>query len=181
MLASKSQLPVNTWLQRAVGLAAHSLALRIDREQGNRPFFWFNLETEPPSLQHDYWDFCDMSGRWVDAFILARLMTGLQIGDSEQCMKDYMLSHQRDDGLFYNEPCHTAAVIKIGNIPPGAFADMLCQSASSLAVKASGVKALSSASEMASEQASCNIASIAAAAEELSSQIQNVASLLLNV
>ena len=70
----------------------------------------------------------DMSGRWVDAFVLARLMTGLQISDSEQCMKEYMLKHQRDDGLFYNEPCQTAAVIKIGNIPAGAFADMFCQS-----------------------------------------------------
>ena len=95
-------LAVNTWLQRLVGLAAPSLAHRIDREQGNRPFFWFNLESDPPALQHDYWDFCDMSGRWVDAFILSRLMTGVQIGDSEQSMKEYMLKHQRDDGLFYN-------------------------------------------------------------------------------
>ena len=123
-----AELAVNTWLQRVVRLALPSLARRIDREQGNRPFFWFNLEATVPCLQHDYWDFCDMSGRWVDAFILGRLMTGVQIGDAEQVMKEYMLKHQREDGLFYNDPCQTAAVIKIGNIPPGAFADMLCQS-----------------------------------------------------
>jgi hypothetical protein len=46
--------PVNVWLQDCVRLAASSLCYRIDRQHGNRPYFWFDLQTSPPSLQHDY-------------------------------------------------------------------------------------------------------------------------------
>lgn len=120
-------LPVNTWLQRAVRLAAESIDARIDRDNGDRPYFWYDLTTDPPRLVHDYWDFCDMSGRWVDALILCRLMTGFSPGDAEQRLKAFMLSRQKDDGLFYNAPCKSEAIIKIGEVPAGAFADMFCQ------------------------------------------------------
>lgn len=101
---SKPEYPVNTWLQDAVRLAADNISSRIDREAGNRPWFWVDLKADPPCLVHDYWDFCDMSGRWADALILARLMLGPREDDAEQVLKAFVLDRQRPDGFFYNEP-----------------------------------------------------------------------------
>jgi len=119
--------PVNTWLQDAVRLAAGNLSARIDRAAGNRPWFWVDLKSDPPRLVHDYWDFCDMSGRWTDALILARLMLGPRDDDAERLLKDYVLARQGADGFFYNDSDESKAIIAIGEVPPGRFADMFCQ------------------------------------------------------
>ena len=121
-------LPVNTWLQDAVELAVENIGHRLDTTQGDRPFFWFDLKSSPPALRHDYWDFCDMSGRWTNAVMLARLMTGLQKPELERRLKEYLLARQGDDGLFYNQAGDTEAFIVIGEVPKGDFADMFCQS-----------------------------------------------------
>ena len=120
-------LPVNTWLQDAVDLAVGNISHRLDPTEGDRPFFWFDLQSKPPALRHDYWDFCDMSGRWTNAVMLARLMTGLQKPELERRLKEYLLARQGDDGLFYNQSCSTEAFIVIGEVPEGDFADMFCQ------------------------------------------------------
>ena len=119
--------PVNTWLQDAVQMAADNIAVRIDRTAGNRPWFWVDLKSDPPKLVHDYWDFCDMSGRWTDAMILARLMLGQRDDDTEAILKDFVRGRQGEDGFFYNEPAQSEAIIAIGTVPPGRFADMFCQ------------------------------------------------------
>ena len=120
-------LPVNTWLQDAVELAVGNIGHRLDATEGDRPFFWFDLASRPPALRHDYWDFCDMSGRWTNAVMLARLMTGAAKPELERRLKTYMLAQQGDDGLFYNQSCDTEAFIVIGDVPEGDFADMFCQ------------------------------------------------------
>jgi len=124
---SRPEYPVNTWLQDAVDLAAENIGHRLDTDRGDRPWFWFDLKSDPPRLVHDYWDFCDMSGRWTNAVMLARLMTGRERPELEQRLKDYMLARQGPDGLFYNEPAESKAIIAIGEVPEGVFADMFCQ------------------------------------------------------
>ena len=124
---NEAAYPVNTWLQDAVGMAADNLAARIDRKDGNRPWFWVDLKSDPPKLVHDYWDFCDMSGRWTDAMILERLMLGPRDDDTEQILKDFVRGRQGADGFFYNEPAQSEAIIAIGEVPLGRFADMFCQ------------------------------------------------------
>ena len=124
---SDAELPVNTWVQTAVKLACDSIAARLDREQGDRPYFWYDLASHPPRLAHDYWDFCDMSGRWTDAMVLSRLMLGPRADDTEQRLKAYLLARQGDDGLFYNDAAGSKAFVAIGHVPEGRFADMFCQ------------------------------------------------------
>jgi hypothetical protein len=118
---------VNTWLQEAVELAVENISHRLDAEQGDRPWFWFDLEADPPCLRHDYWDFCDMAGRWTNAVMLVRQMTGFEKPGLEERLKNYMLARQGRDGLFYNEPGDSKAFIVIGEVPDGRFADMFCQ------------------------------------------------------
>ena len=68
--------PATMFWQDAAVLAMEAVAARIDHGRGGQPWFWLNLTTDPPRLEHQSWDYCDMSGRWMDALIRGRLMTG---------------------------------------------------------------------------------------------------------
>ena len=67
------------------------------------------------------------TGRWTDAVILARLMLGPRDDDTEAILKDFVRGRQGADGFFYNESAQSEAIIAIGKVPPGRFADMFCQ------------------------------------------------------
>lgn len=72
---SADQRPATYFLQEAVDRGFAALEARLDRAQDYRPFFWLGLSPEP-GLAHQKWDFGDMCGRYVDAFILGRQVTG---------------------------------------------------------------------------------------------------------
>ncbi|MHB0998616.1 MAG: hypothetical protein ACYC27_05160 [Armatimonadota bacterium] len=67
--------PSTYFLQEAIDRGLAAIDARLDREQGNRPFFMIELSPEP-CLTHDIWDLGDMCSRYVDAFILGRQVTG---------------------------------------------------------------------------------------------------------
>jgi len=101
--------------------AMTAIGHRIDRNRDDQPFFWTDLQTVPPKLAHQSWDYCDMSGRWVDALIRGRLMTGSnEFVDIENRLKKFLISRAGEDGLFYND-----AVEDFGSVYG---ADMFCQS-----------------------------------------------------
>lgn len=69
------QRPKTYFLQEAIDRGLAAIAARLDPEQDNLPFFWLNLFPEP-YLEHRFWDWGDMGGRYVDAYILGRQVTG---------------------------------------------------------------------------------------------------------
>ena len=111
---------MSLWQESAFD-AMTAIGHRIDRERGGQPYFWTDLISKPPQLKHQSWDYCDMSGRWIDALIRGRLMTGSSLHlEDEEILKKFMLSRAGEDGLFYNE-----AKPEYGSTYA---ADMFCQS-----------------------------------------------------
>ena len=112
--------PNTYFIQEAVDLALDNIAHRLDRNMGYQPYFWIDLESDPPEAQHSSWDYCDMAGRYVDAFILARQVTGNQAYfKEEESLREFLLSMCNDsDGLFYNQDAPWSSY----------HADMFCQS-----------------------------------------------------
>ncbi len=47
-----------------------------DRDARFQPYFISNLEADPPYREHNEWDFGDVTGRFLEAIALIRLMTG---------------------------------------------------------------------------------------------------------
>jgi hypothetical protein len=85
-------------------MAMRAIAHRVDATRGGQPYFWLNLTADPPRLEHQSWDYCDMSGRWVDGLLLARLMTGSdEWAVTEEMLRRFLLARANPgDGLFYN-------------------------------------------------------------------------------
>jgi hypothetical protein len=96
--------PATYFWQEAAMSAMSAIAARVDHNRGGQPYFWLNLKTDPPRLEHQSWDYCDMSGRWVDGLLLGRLMTGAQQFEAvEQTLRSFLLTRANPrDGLFYN-------------------------------------------------------------------------------
>ena len=74
----------------------------IDRRTGC-PFIWTYLLTDPPKLAHDGWDTVEDVGRFIEALVLLRLMTGSDAGlATELALRDRLVAQQNpDDGLIY--------------------------------------------------------------------------------
>ncbi|HZS90643.1 MAG TPA: hypothetical protein VFE42_24510 [Chloroflexota bacterium] len=96
--------PSTYFWQDAALLAMQAISHRVDDDRGGQPYFWLNLKADPPRLEHQSWDYCDMSGRWVDGLLLGRLMTGAQdYAAVEQTLRTFLLARANPrDGLFYN-------------------------------------------------------------------------------
>jgi hypothetical protein len=99
-----TERPATYFWQEAAMSAMQAIAARVDHDLGGQPYFWLNLKANPPRLEHQSWDYCDMSGRWVDGLLLGRLMTGTrQFEAVEQALRSFLLTRaNRRDGLFYN-------------------------------------------------------------------------------
>ena len=67
-------MPVNTSIYYAAELASKSLLRRLDRNVSFRPFFHLMVKDGIMRPDHASWDCADMSGRFVDAWILMRQM-----------------------------------------------------------------------------------------------------------
>ena len=119
-MVEKRMKPDTYFIQEAVDLALDNIAHRLDPKLGYQPYFLVDLRSDPPEAKHSSWDYCDMAGRYVDAFILARQVTGNQAYlKEEEKLREFLLSMGSDeDGLFYNQEAPWSSH----------EADMFCQS-----------------------------------------------------
>ena len=88
-------------LQRRAELAINAMTQCLDPKLDYRQYFYVVYE-DPPKMHHDFWDFGDGSGRFVDGLALARLMTGSRKDlEIDAKVRDFMLSLIGQDGLTW--------------------------------------------------------------------------------
>jgi hypothetical protein len=111
-------VPQTASLQEACSLAFENIVARLDRERDYQPYF--RVELGPPARAvHDSWDYCDMAGRYVEAFVLIRQLIGLSAEEEEAGLRRFLLRMANpQDGLFYNQESEHSQYV----------ADMFCQS-----------------------------------------------------
>jgi len=83
-------------------LALQNMLARLDPALDEQPYFQLDWGSNPPEARHASWDYCDMAGRYVDALILIRQMTGNRTGlDVEVRLRTFLLARANtQDGLF---------------------------------------------------------------------------------
>jgi len=86
-------------------LALNHLTRNVDEKRSYLPYFRTVLLSDPPEARHENWDYGDLSGRYVDAIILARQMTGDdRNADVEAGMRELLLAtFSEEDGLTYRQ------------------------------------------------------------------------------
>ncbi|MFH1007432.1 MAG: hypothetical protein V1800_08025 [Candidatus Latescibacterota bacterium] len=101
-MAGYDALPDTLDLTDRAKLMQNYLIRNPDAEQNYRPYFSGSLGTEPASYSHSEWDFGDAAGRFVEGFILNRLMVGDREGEEvEEGVRGFLFSLFREDGLSY--------------------------------------------------------------------------------
>lgn len=89
-LSIDNSRPETYFLQEAVDRGLTAIANRLDRTQNFRPFFEIQLNPTP-FLEHSIWDLGDMCGRFTDAYILGRQMTGFdQFREEEKALRQLL-------------------------------------------------------------------------------------------
>jgi hypothetical protein len=98
------QQPATYFLQEAAELALQNILARLDPALDEQPYFQLDWGSDPPEARHASWDYCDMAGRYVDALILMRQMTGNRTGlVVEERLRSFLLARANpQDGLFYD-------------------------------------------------------------------------------
>jgi hypothetical protein len=98
-------LPATLDLRIPLRLAISCIVNRMDPDENYRPWFAVDVKNGVPTkLRHDVWDFGDMSGRFLEALILARNMieptaTMLQ---AEVRIRNFLGSLMSSNGLVMN-------------------------------------------------------------------------------
>jgi len=84
-------------------LSLNHLTRNLDPKLNYEPYFWTMFDSDPVEARHDFPDFGDITGRYLDALILMRRMTGSETGElEEQKLKELLLSYfSEGDGLNY--------------------------------------------------------------------------------
>ena len=102
-MKEKSMAPDTLLLEERARLSLNYLTRNLDRKFGYLPYFWTILEDRPIEARHDFPDFGDITGRFVDALILIRNMLGTKDGEYEENkLKKLLLSYfSEGDGLSY--------------------------------------------------------------------------------
>jgi hypothetical protein len=102
LVSRPRQVPDTYEIQDAVRLASSSMLARMDLQRGGQPFFRVYPFAVPPRAEHEKWDDGDMTGRYVEALILARRMTGLPMDPREAILRSYLSGlFDEKDGLAY--------------------------------------------------------------------------------
>lgn len=97
-----ADVPETYFVQDAARLAAQSILARMDLQRGGQPFFRIYPFADPPRAEHEKWDDGDMTGRYVEALILCRRLTGLPMDYRETLLRGYLASlFDPKDGLCY--------------------------------------------------------------------------------
>ena len=95
-------IPDTYELQDAARLAGLSMLARLDVTRGGQPFFRIYPFAMPPRAEHEKWDDADMTGRYVEALILSRRITGAPLDRRELLLRSYFLGlFDFADGLCY--------------------------------------------------------------------------------
>ena len=81
----------------------HFLSHNVDRRRNCLPFFLTLFKDDPAEARHDWPDFGDLTARYVEAFHMARQMTGSDEGlDVQRALEDSLFSYfSEGDGLNY--------------------------------------------------------------------------------
>lgn len=84
-------------------LAIRHMTANVDRKLNYTPYFYLHMTSDPPGCSHEPWDWGDVAGRYVDALVSLRQMTGCRTGkDIEENLKDLLLSTiNKANGLTY--------------------------------------------------------------------------------
>jgi len=91
-------------LQDAARLATMSMLARMDLQRHGQPFFRIFPFANPPRAEHEKWDDGDMTGRYTEALIMARRMTGTPMDPRENILHAYLASlFDPADGLCYTQ------------------------------------------------------------------------------
>lgn len=79
------------------------LAHNVDLRRSCLPFFLTLFEDDPAEARHDWADFGDLTARYVEAFHMARAMTGSDQGrEAQRALEDNLFSYfSEGDGLNY--------------------------------------------------------------------------------
>ncbi len=103
-VANAGSVPDTYFIQDAAVAAAENILARLDTGRGCQPFFRIYPFADPPYASHEKWDDGDMSGRYVEALIMARRMTGLRIDPREPQLRQYLAGLlDPKDGLAYTQ------------------------------------------------------------------------------
>ncbi len=96
-------IPDTLNLENRVKFSLNFLTKNTDSKKGYLPYFVTCFKHDPAEARHDWPDFGDLTGRYVNAFILARIMTGSDEGEEvEKDLKKLLLSYFNEgDGLCY--------------------------------------------------------------------------------
>lgn len=99
------ELPATLDLRIPLRLATSCIVNRMDPNENYRPWFAVDVKNGVPTkLRHDVWDFGDMSGRFLEALILARNMiepTAVML-EAEQRVRNFLGSLISSNGLVMN-------------------------------------------------------------------------------
>jgi DUF1680 family protein len=97
------QIPDTLELTGRAELAIHHMTSNVDPRLNYTPYFYLNMKGTPPACSHEPWDWGDVAGRYVDALVSLRQMTGSRTGiNIEENLKDLLVSSiNKDNGLTY--------------------------------------------------------------------------------
>jgi len=90
-------------LCKRVELGYRYLNSNVDHRRGFLPYFSTMFKHDPAEARHDWPDFGDLTGRYVESFILARRMLDIpEIGEVEAGVRKLLVSYFNEgDGLSY--------------------------------------------------------------------------------
>lgn len=116
-MQARERIPDTLDLTDRAKLTQHYFINNPDPSQNYRPHFGGNILAAPPYYSHSEWDFGDVSGRFVEGFILNRIMVGDGEGmNVEKGVRDFMLSLFREDGLSYRGYIKGLDPAKVGDM-----------------------------------------------------------------
>ncbi len=94
--------PKTLTVEDLVPASADFLTRMMDQRRDGLPYFRVRLDEKPPVAEHEGPDWGDMTGRFVEALMMARLMTGSDRWlPAERQLLELLLSFFGDDGLNY--------------------------------------------------------------------------------
>ncbi len=97
--------PEPDFVQQAMLAAARNIAARLDSRYDGLPYFLLKPREIPPKAYHNYCDYADMTGRYVEALIHVRRITGETFPKIEEQLRWLLLSlFDKGDGLAWCPP-----------------------------------------------------------------------------
>ena len=98
-------MPDTLDLVTRISIGLNHLVTNLDPTMGCIPYFSYDFTGTSALINHANWDYGDISGRYLEAIMSARNMTGMEIGKSrEENLRRTLLATIGRDGLTYRMP-----------------------------------------------------------------------------